>query len=57
MGDSDDDYDRKRRDKFRGERNDGYRGPPGGDGGGRRPDDMRGGGAGGGRRDDWGGDR
>jgi len=51
MGDSDDDYDRKRRDKFRGERNDSYRGAGGPDnGGGRRPpqDDMRS------RRDDWG---
>lgn len=52
MGDSDDDYDRKRRDKFRGERNDPpYRGGGGPDRGERRPppDDMRS------RRDDWGG--
>ena len=50
MGDSDDDYDRKRRDKFRGERTDSYRGGPEG---GRRPppEDMRG------RRDDWNNDR
>lgn len=38
MGDSDDDYDRKRRDKFKGERTESYR-----DG---RRDDRRG-------RDDW----
>jgi len=51
MGDSDDDYDRKRRDKFRGERNE-YRGGGGPDGPRRPPpDDMRS------RRDDWGGDR
>ena len=46
MADSDDEYDRKRRDKFRGERSE-YRES----GGGRRPppsDDMRS------RRDDWG---
>lgn len=45
MGDSDDEYDRKRRDKFRGERNE-YRDVS------RRPppnDDMRS------RREDWGG--
>jgi len=44
MGDSDDEYDRKRRDKFRGERNNEYRDVS------RRPplnDDMRS------RRDDW----
>lgn len=40
MGDSDDEYDRKRRDKFRGERNDSIRG------GDNRRDDRR-------MRDDW----
>ncbi|KAM7342928.1 arsenic resistance protein 2 isoform 2-T2 [Cochliomyia hominivorax] len=46
MADSDDEYDRKRRDKFRGERSSGdsYRS--------ERRDDRRGGGSGGGR-DDW----
>lgn len=47
MADSDDEYDRKRRDKFRGERSSGdsYRS--------ERRDDRRGGGGGGGARDDW----
>uniref|UniRef100_A0A1I8PR25 Serrate RNA effector molecule homolog n=1 Tax=Stomoxys calcitrans TaxID=35570 RepID=A0A1I8PR25_STOCA len=47
MADSDDEYDRKRRDKFRGERSSGdsYRS--------ERRDDRRGGGGGAGGRDDW----
>ncbi|XP_075166935.1 arsenic resistance protein 2 isoform X2 [Haematobia irritans] len=47
MADSDDEYDRKRRDKFRGERSSGdsYRS--------ERRDDRRGGGGAGGARDDW----
>ncbi|XP_054736326.1 serrate RNA effector molecule homolog isoform X2 [Anastrepha obliqua] len=48
MADSDDEYDRKRRDKFRGERSSGdsYRSE-------RRDDRRSGGGAGGSSRDDW----
>uniref|UniRef100_W8BBQ5 Serrate RNA effector molecule n=2 Tax=Ceratitis capitata TaxID=7213 RepID=W8BBQ5_CERCA len=48
MADSDDEYDRKRRDKFRGERSSGdsYRSE-------RRDDRRGGGGTGGGGRDDW----
>lgn len=45
MGDSDDEFERRRRDKFRGERSD-Y-GVGGGAGGRDRRDDNR-------RRDDWG---
>lgn len=48
MADSDDEYDRKRRDKFRGERSSGdsYRSE-------RRDDRRAGAGSAGGGRDDW----